>query len=103
LTLGRIPLEISSFLVGAFVPGIVAVTLGRTRELLPGDQVAQSAAWAWCTIAFAVGQAIAGYGFAFIFALTGNGYPILFALGAVALLLALIIDVAAGFVCGARK
>ncbi|HEX3952254.1 MAG TPA: YbfB/YjiJ family MFS transporter [Stellaceae bacterium] len=85
-------LVLSSFVAGASVPGIVAVTLGRMRELLPGDPNAQAAAWSWCTIAFALGQAIAGYGFSYIFARSANGYPTIFALGAVALLLGLALD-----------
>src|ERR1700681_2865955 len=52
-------LTLSSFIVGAFVPGIVAITIGRTRELIPGDPSGQAAAWSYCTTAFALGQAIA--------------------------------------------
>jgi len=88
-------LWLSSFVVGAFVPGCVALTIGRSHELIPGDPVAQAAAWSWCTIAFAIGQALAGYGFSYIFARSQNGYPALFALGATALLLALLLDLAA--------
>jgi len=88
---------VSSFVVGAFVPGCVAITLGRARELTVDDPAGQAAAWSWCTIAFALGQAIAGYGFSFIFAKVENAYPLLFLLAAAALLLALAIDVAAGF------
>ena len=86
----------SSFVVGAFVPGIVAITIGRTRELTVADPAAHTAAWAYCTTAFAVGQALAAYGFAYVFARSGNAYPLLFALAALALLAALAIDVAAG-------
>ena len=85
-------LAISSFVVGAFVPGTVAITLGRTRELIPGDPAAQAAAWGFCTTAFAIGQAVAGYAFSYLFAQSENGYPILFALAAAALVLALAID-----------
>jgi hypothetical protein len=45
-----------------------------------------------CTTAFALGQAGAAYGFSYIFAHTG-GYRVLFALGAAALITALVIDV----------
>ncbi len=95
VAVSAVALAVSSFIVGAFVPGIVAITIGRTRELIPGDPAAQAAAWGFCTTAFAIGQAVAGYAFSYIFAQTENGYPILFALGAAALLLALAIDVAA--------
>jgi predicted MFS family arabinose efflux permease len=87
-------LWLSSFVVGAFVPGCVALTIGRTHELLPADPPAQAAAWGWCTVAFAVGQAAAGYGFSYIFARPEGGYPALFALGAAALLVALLLDLA---------
>ena len=102
VTVSGIGLAVSSFVVGAFVPGIVAVTIGRTRELIPGDPAGQAAAWGFCTSAFALGQAIAGYGFSFIFAHSENAYPILFLLGAAALLLALIVDFVAGNLPRAR-
>jgi predicted MFS family arabinose efflux permease len=88
-------LAVSSFVMGAFVPGIVAITIGRTRELIPADAAAQAAAWGYCTTAFAIGQAVAGYGFSYIFAQSENGYPALFGLAALGLLLALAIDLAA--------
>jgi predicted MFS family arabinose efflux permease len=89
-------LAVSSFVIGAFVPGIVAITIGRTRELIPDDPAAQAAAWGFCTTAFAIGQAVAGYVFSYIFSQSQNGYPALFALAALALLAALAIDLAAG-------
>jgi predicted MFS family arabinose efflux permease len=90
-------LAISSFVVGAAVPGTVAIAIGRTRELVPADPAGQARAWGLCTTAFALGQAIAGYSFSWIFAHNENGYPILFAIGAAALLLALVVDLVAGF------
>jgi predicted MFS family arabinose efflux permease len=96
LSASAAPLAVSSFVVGAFVPGIVAITIGRTRELIPDDPAGQAAAWGFCTTAFAIGQAVAGYGFSYIFAQSENGYPALFALAALALLLALGVDLVAG-------
>ena len=90
-------IALSSFIVGAFVPDIVAITMGRTQELMPCGPPEQTAAWVCCTIAFAIGQAFAGYGFAYVFAQTQGEYLVLFGLGAAALLLALAIDFAAGF------
>ena len=90
-------IALSSLVVGAFVPAIVAITIGRTRELVPHDPSGQTAAWSYCTTAFAVGQAIAGYGFSYVFARTQGDYAILFGLAAIALLLALVIDFAAAF------
>jgi predicted MFS family arabinose efflux permease len=87
-------LAVSSFVVGAFVPGVVAITMGRTRELTAGDQRAQAMAWGFCTTAFALGQAVAGYGFSFIFSAAEAPYPVLFLLAAAALLLALVPTIA---------
>jgi predicted MFS family arabinose efflux permease len=89
---GAIALAVSSIVAGASVPGVVAVTLGRVRELVPGDLAGQTAAWSWCTIAFAIGQAIAGYGFSYLFARFTDSYMLLFGIGALALLLALSLD-----------
>jgi hypothetical protein len=91
-----VALALSSLVVGAFVPGVVAITLGRTRELIPHDPAMQAASWGLCTTAFAIGQAVAGYGFSYLFARSGHGYAALFLLAAAALLLALAVDLAAG-------
>jgi predicted MFS family arabinose efflux permease len=91
LTTSPVWMAVSSVVVGAFVPGIVPVVLGRVHELIPGDSRAQNAAWSGATAAFALGQAGAAYGFSLLFAETG-GYTILFALGAVALVMALAIE-----------
>jgi Uncharacterised MFS-type transporter YbfB len=65
-------------------------------KLKPACRFAQAAAWGCCTTAFAAGQAIAGYGFSYVFARTQGDYPVLFGLGAAALSVALTIDSAAG-------
>jgi predicted MFS family arabinose efflux permease len=88
-------LVVSSFAMGMSVPGVVATVIGRTHELIPHDPARQAAAWSFCTLAFALGQAIAGYVYSFIFAHSANGYPALFALGAAAMLAALGVDLAA--------
>jgi len=88
-------LAVSSFAMGASVPGIVATVIGRTHELVPHDPARQAAAWSFCTVAFALGQAIAGYLYSYIFAHSTNGYPALFTFGAAAMLVGLAIDLAA--------
>jgi predicted MFS family arabinose efflux permease len=85
-------LSISSIVVGAMVPGVVPLVLGRVHELIPHDANQQRRAWGFCTTAFALGQAAAAYGFSYIFAYTGGTYRVLFALGAAALTTALLID-----------
>ena len=93
LTTGPAALVISSFVVGAFVPGCTTLVLGRVRELLADESTAQTAAWSRATMAFALGQAAAAYGFSFIFA-RSDGYALLFGLGGAVLLVAFILDLA---------
>jgi predicted MFS family arabinose efflux permease len=96
ITVSAAALIFSSLVVGAMVPGVVALVLGRVHELTPHDDQERQAGWSFATTAFALGQAAAAYGFSFLFAHTGGGYTALFALGAAALVLALAIDLAAG-------
>jgi predicted MFS family arabinose efflux permease len=95
LTASSAWLFVSSFLVGAFVPGIVPLVLGRVNELVAADASSRTAAWSRATTAFALGQAAAGYGMSFVYARTGD-YATLFALGAGAIALALAVDLTAG-------
>jgi predicted MFS family arabinose efflux permease len=87
-------LAVSSLVVGAAVPGVVPLVLGRVHELVPGDAEGQRAAWSVTTMAFALGQAAGAYGLSFLFA-SGRPYTTLFAVGAAALTLGLVIDLAA--------
>jgi predicted MFS family arabinose efflux permease len=91
LPTGAPGLALSSLVVGAFVPGVVPLVLGRVHELAPPEQT--RAAWSLATVAFAVGQAAGAYGLSWLFARTGD-YGLLFGLGAGAILLALLIDLA---------
>lgn len=92
ITAGPIWLTASSIVVGALTPGSVPLVFGRTQELAPPES--QKAAWSVATIAFALGQAVAAYGYSFLFARDGS-YTLLFELGAAATLLALTIDILA--------
>jgi predicted MFS family arabinose efflux permease len=94
LTTGTAALILSSVIAGAFVPGISALVLGRTQELVPRGRDAQRGAWSTATTSFALGSAAAAYGFSYLFAATGSYAP-LFALGAAALAAALVIDLLA--------
>jgi predicted MFS family arabinose efflux permease len=87
---------VSSAVVGAAVPGIVALVLGRVHELLPHAPAQQKAAWGKATTSFAVFQAIGAYGISFLFEKTGGHYATLFAVAAAAAVLALLIDLVAG-------
>ncbi|MEM7225061.1 MAG: YbfB/YjiJ family MFS transporter [Pseudomonadota bacterium] len=84
-------LVVSSLIIGAFVPGIVPLVLGRVRELAPAEAGAQTTAWSLATAAFALGQAGAAYGFSYLFTGTAN-YLLLFQLASGSFLLALVID-----------
>jgi len=100
LGLGQIALMISSVVMGAFTPGIVPLALGRVHELLPHHPMAQKAGWSAATTSFAVLQAVAAYGMSFLFAHNGGEYRGLFVIGAVAMALALAIDLIAAVVAG---
>jgi predicted MFS family arabinose efflux permease len=95
LAVDPLTLAVSSLVVGAFVPGVVPLVLGRVQELLPGDLGRQRAAWSLATTAFALGQAAGAYGFSFAYE-AGAGYAALFAAAAAALASALALDLAAG-------
>ncbi len=85
-------LVVSSFIVGASVPGVVPLVAGRVHELVPDRAELHRRAWGIATTAFAIGQAVAGYGFSYLFAQTGGSYTALFGVGAAALWLALVIE-----------
>jgi predicted MFS family arabinose efflux permease len=93
LSEGPLSLTVSSLIVGAFVPGIVPLVLGRVRELTAGDADRQKAAWSLCTIGFALGQAAGAYGMSYLFALTGGAHLLIFGLGAVALAAAFLMEI----------
>jgi predicted MFS family arabinose efflux permease len=84
---------VTSVVVGAFLPGNVALILGRVRELARGESQAQTG-WTVATLAYAIGQAAGAYGSSFLFARTGS-YALLFGMAAAALAAALAIDLLA--------
>lgn len=83
----------STVMLGIFTPGIVPLVLGRIHELVPHDHAEQRAAWSRATSAFALFQALGGYGYAYLFSHFHNDYVLVFACGATALGLALVADV----------
>jgi len=86
--------DLSSLVIGAYVPGITTLILGRARELVPPDRRQQEAAWSTLTVAWALGQAAGAYGLSALYAHV-ESYGWLFALGAAALVAALAVDLAA--------
>jgi predicted MFS family arabinose efflux permease len=85
---------VSSAVTGAFVPGISTLVLGRIHELMQAGP-AQGRAWAQATTAWALAQAIAAYGYSYLFGRTDN-YPLLFGIAVTAIVLALGLELAAG-------
>jgi predicted MFS family arabinose efflux permease len=91
MPVGPLGLAVSSVVMGAAVPGVVPLVLGRVHELVPPEQ--RGPAWSFATTAFALGQAAGAYGLSFLYAQTGD-YTLLFMLGTAAISLALLLDLA---------
>lgn len=88
-------LAVSTVILGIFTPGVVPLALGRIHELVPHDHTEQRASWSRATTAFALFQALAGYGYSYLFSHSHNDYALIFACGAVALALAFLADLIA--------
>jgi MFS family permease len=88
-------LAAATVILGIFTPGIVPLVLGRIHELVPHDHTEQRAAWSRATTAFALFQALAGYGYSYLFSHTHNDYALIFACGAAALSVAFVADLLA--------
>lgn len=92
---------LSSVVVGALVPGIVALTSGRLAELVGPERHRQ--VWGLATAAFAAAQAGAAYAMAALYAAAGSYLP-LFAVGAAALLAgAALLVLAPGLLPGGKR
>ncbi len=85
-------LIVSSAVVGAAVPGVVPLVLGRVTELVGHDPAAAKRGWTAATVTFALGQAVAAYAYSFLLSQTGGDYAPIFAIAVAALLAALLID-----------
>jgi hypothetical protein len=68
--------------------------LGRIHEMLPHDHAGQRVAWSRATTAFALFQALAGYGYSYLFSVSHDNYALIFLCGGAALMLALLGDFA---------
>ena len=73
---------LSSFLVGAMVPGIVALTSVRIAELVVAASYKRL--WGYATAFFAIAQALAGYMMSALYEVWGS-YYLLFYIGGLAL------------------
>lgn len=93
-------IAVVTVIVGSFPPGIVPLVLARIHELMPNQVQRQNAAWGHATTVFALFQALAGYAYSAIFNGSGANHRLLFWLAAMALVLALIIDIAMAHLAG---
>ncbi|MES1923821.1 YbfB/YjiJ family MFS transporter [Salinisphaera sp. T31B1] len=74
--------SLSSIAVGALIPGIVALTSGRLAEMVgPAEH---KRLWGVATAAFALAQAVAGYGLSALYMAVGQ-YRVTFGIGAAVL------------------
>jgi predicted MFS family arabinose efflux permease len=89
VTSGAIMVAVSSLIAGAFTPGISSLMLGRVYELV--ESALHRQVWAYATIAWALAQAAGSYGLAYLYS-RSNDFPLLFGLGALALVIALAAD-----------
>jgi predicted MFS family arabinose efflux permease len=67
----------ANFLLGAGVPALVVLVLGRSQFLSGSDADARRRAWSLATTGYALGQALGAYGFSYVFAAVGR-YDYLF-------------------------
>ncbi|CAB3733097.1 YbfB/YjiJ family MFS transporter [Paraburkholderia rhynchosiae] len=93
---------LSTVILGIFTPGIVPLALGRIHELVPHDHTEQRAAWSRATTAFALFQAVAGYGYSYLFSHSHNNYALIFICGAAALAAAFVADLVVSRIGTAR-
>ena len=92
MSTNHMALIVATLIIGTFPPGIVPITLGRVHQILPGDTHAQNAVWSKATTVFALFQAVAGYGYSYLFAQSGGSHRLLIGIGACALLIAVFAD-----------
>ena len=89
-------LMLATLVIGSYPPGVPPITLARLHRILPGDAHGQNIVWSNATTVFALTQALAGYGYSYLFAQSGGDHRILMGVGAAALAMIILSD-------GARK
>jgi predicted MFS family arabinose efflux permease len=103
LTSLQIALMASSAVIGACTIGIVPLVLGRTREILLHHPSAHSTAWRTATASFALFQAGGAYCMSLLFDWSAGDYHLLFALGAGAIALAIILNASVRLTVASRE
>ena len=87
-------LVVASLLIGMFPPAIPPLVLGRLHDMLPNDHAGQGIAWSRATTAFALFQAASAYMYSYLFSHSGGNHQMMFVIGAAAIAIALVMDVA---------
>ncbi|MPQ60500.1 YbfB/YjiJ family MFS transporter [Duganella sp. FT27W] len=87
-------LMLATLVIGSYPPGVPPITLARLHRILPGDAHGQNIVWSKATTVFALTQALAGYGYSYLFAQSGGDHRILMGVGAAALAMIILSDVA---------
>jgi len=87
-------LMLATLAIGSYPPGVPPITLARLHRILPGDAHGQNIVWSKATTVFALTQALAGYGYSYLFAQSGGDHRILMGVGAAALAMIILSDVA---------
>ncbi|MFT6915591.1 MAG: putative MFS family arabinose efflux permease [Motiliproteus sp.] len=100
LSMGLASRTLSSFIVGAMVPGIVALTSGRISELVgPAEH---KRLWGLATAVFAVAQALSGYAMSALYVIWGS-YHYLFYTGSAALAGGAVLIILSGYIHEHKK
>ncbi len=86
--------SVSSFVVGAMVPGVVSLTSGRIAEVV--GPVLHKKYWGWATAIFALAQAISGYGMSLLYEYLAS-YYLLFMLGSGLLAIGFALSLVGGY------
>ena len=84
ISISLVSRTLSSFIVGAMVPALVALTSGRIAELVGPSE--HKRYWGYATAVFAFAQALSGYGMSTLYSHLGS-YYVLFAIGSTFLIL----------------
>ena len=90
----HIVIGVLTLVIGSFPPGVVPMMLTRVHEVVPNDHAGQHMVWSRVTTTFAAFQAVAGYAYSALFNASGGNHRLLFAIGAVALVVLVMTDFA---------
>ncbi len=87
-----VAIGVSTAILGILTPGMVVLVLGRIHEILPDDHDGQRVSWSAATTVFALFQMLGGYGYAWLFAHTGENYMAVFLIATGAMAFAFVVN-----------